>query len=163
MDDEVVHKPPGFVTGCSGDLIGLAQGDFIPHILLMGRCIKGLTVRVVRACVAAVFFGLLLSPKCGGLHPVLLQVFPGDVKPVWASRRGAVSRLLTKPRAQRPSAKASRHRTKLRSNRAARRELAHEAARAEAVDEGTKAPHEVKIKSCGTSRICPRSRARGGR
>ena len=82
MDDEVVHKPPGFVTGCSGDLIGLAQGDFIPHILLMGRCIKGLTVRVVRACVAAVFFGLLLSPKCGGLHPVLLQVFTGDVKPV---------------------------------------------------------------------------------
>ena len=41
MDDEVVHKPPGFVTGRSGDLIGLAQGDFIPHILLMGRCIQG--------------------------------------------------------------------------------------------------------------------------
>ena len=111
MDDEVIHKPPGFVTGCSGDLIGLAQGGFIPHVLLMGRCIKGLTVRVVRACVAAVFFGLLLSPKCGGLHPVLLQVSPGDVKPVWASRRGAVSRLLMKPRAQRPSAKASRQRT----------------------------------------------------
>ena len=32
IDD--VHKPPGFVTGCSGDLIGLAQGDFMPHILL---------------------------------------------------------------------------------------------------------------------------------
>jgi len=33
VENKVAHKPPGFVTGCSGDLIGLAQGDFIPHIL----------------------------------------------------------------------------------------------------------------------------------
>ena len=76
MDDEVVDKPPGFVTGRSGDLIGLAQGDFIPHILLMGRCIKGLTVRVVRACVAAVFFGLLYPRSAGGYTPFCCRFSP---------------------------------------------------------------------------------------
>ena len=138
------------------DLIGLAQGDFIPHILLMGRCIKGLTVRVVRACVAAVFFGLLLSPKCGGLYPVLLQIFTGDVKPVWASCRRAEN-VLSKPRGRKPLARAPRHRTKCSTlSRAAHRERTHEAARAEAVGEDTEAPHEVQyVKSCGEPRTCP--------
>ena len=94
-----------------------------------------MTVRVVRGCVAAVFSNSFCPRSTWGLHPVLLQVSPGDIKPVWASRRGAVSRLLTKPRVQRPSAKASRHRTKLRSNRAARRDHTHEVAREEGVDE----------------------------
>ena len=125
MENEVVHKPSGFVKGCSGDLTGLAQGGFIPHILLMGRCIKGLTVRVVRACVAAVFFGLLLSPKCGGLHPVLLQGF-------LRRRQAGVGEL------------------------PACRERSREATRAEAVGEGTEAPHEVQyVKSCGAPRTCP--------
>jgi hypothetical protein len=112
--------------GCpSWDLIGLAQEDFIPHMLLMGRCIKGLTVRVVRACFAAVFFGHLLSAKCGGVTPRYAEGFP------WRRQADV-------------------------GESPARREHTHEAARAQAVGEGTDSPHEVQsLKSCGAPRTCP--------
>ena len=109
------------------------RGDFIPHILLMGRCIKGLAVRVVRACNMAVFFGLLLSPKHGEDQTPFAADFP------WRRQAGV---------GESPGRRV---------------QVADEAARAEAVGEGIEAPHEVKIKSRGTSRTYPRSRARRGR
>ena len=86
----------------------------------------------------------------------MLQVFTGDVKPVWASCRRAEN-VLTKPRARKPLAKAPRHRTKCSMlSRVAHRERAHEPARAEAVGEGTEAPHEVQyVKSFGEPRTYP--------
>ena len=76
MEMELFTNPPGLLQGALGISLASRRGISHPLYTTHGQCMKGLTVRVVRACVAAVFFGLLLSPKCGGVTPRFAAGFP---------------------------------------------------------------------------------------